>query len=86
MVDICLKIPEHIVNVIRFPPDDIESELKKELALALYQRGVLTSGNACTLAGMDRWQFNNELKLRRIPRHYTERDLTEDVEYAHRDQ
>ena len=86
MVDICLKIPEHIVNVIRFPPGDMESELKQELALALYQRGVLTSGNACTLAGMDRWQFNNVLKLRRIPRHYTERDLTEDVEYAHRDQ
>lgn len=54
MGDICLKIPEQIVNVIRFPPGDMESELKKELALALYQRGVLTSGNACILAGLDR--------------------------------
>jgi hypothetical protein len=58
MGDICLKIPEQIVNVIRFPPGDIESELKKELSLALYQRGVLTSGNACILAGLNRWQFN----------------------------
>ena len=82
MGDICLNIPEQIVNVIRFPPGDIESELKKELSLALYQRGVLTSGNACILAGLDRWQFNDLLKMRKIPRHYTERDLTEDIEYA----
>lgn len=83
MVDICLKIPEHIVNVIRFPPGETESELLKELALGLYQRGVLTSRNACILAGMDRWQFNNALKLRKIPRHYTERNLEEDIDYAH---
>jgi len=83
MGDICLKIPEQIVNVIRFPPGDMESELKKELALALYQRGVLTSRNASILAGLDRWQFNDLLKTRKIPRHYTERDLTEDIEYAH---
>jgi len=43
---------------------------------------VLTSGNACILAGMDRWQFNNALKLRKIPRHYTESNLKEDIEYA----
>jgi predicted HTH domain antitoxin len=82
MPDVCLKIPEHIVNVIRFPPGEMECELLKELALGLYQRGVLTSGNACILAGMDRWQFNNALKLRKIPRHYTESNLKEDIEYA----
>jgi predicted HTH domain antitoxin len=82
MGDVCLKIPEQIVNVIRFPPGEMESELLKELALGLYQRGVLTSGNACVLAGMNRWQFNNALKLRKISRHYTERDLEEDIEYA----
>ncbi|MEI7857197.1 MAG: UPF0175 family protein [Methanomicrobiales archaeon] len=82
MADVCLKIPEHIANVIRFPPGEMENELLKELALGLYQRGVLTSGNASILAGMERWQFYNALKLRKIPRHYTESNLKEDIEYA----
>ena len=37
-----LEIPEEIVNALRVPPDDIEAELYKELALALYQRGMLS--------------------------------------------
>ena len=38
-----LKIPEEIVNALRIPPDDVEEELYKELAIALYQRGMLSS-------------------------------------------
>jgi predicted HTH domain antitoxin len=86
MADICLKIPEHVLQGIRFPPGDLEYELKKELALALYQRGAVSSGNACQIAGMDRWQFNTLLKTRKISRHYTDRDLEEDIEYARCDQ
>jgi predicted HTH domain antitoxin len=47
-----LKIPEEIVNALRVPPDDIESELYKELALALYLRGMLSSGKASALSGL----------------------------------
>jgi len=86
MGDICLKIPEHVLHGIRFPPEDLEYELKKELALALYQRGAVSSGNACQIAGVDRWQFNTLLKARKISRHYTDRDLEEDIEYARCDQ
>ena len=28
-----LKIPEEIVNALRIPPDDVEEELYKELAI-----------------------------------------------------
>jgi len=34
------------------PPGEVEGELHKELALALYQRGTLSSGKACALAGI----------------------------------
>jgi len=67
-----MKIPESIVDALRLPPDEVEGELQKELALALYQRGVLSSGKASVLAGMRRWEFEELLGQRRIRRHYTE--------------
>ncbi|MBT9133172.1 MAG: hypothetical protein DDT33_01708 [Firmicutes bacterium] len=82
MGKLVLKIPEDIVDALRIPPDEVTGELQKELALALYQRGVLSSGKACALAGMTRWEFEELLGQRRILRHYTEENLEEDIEYA----
>lgn len=67
------------------PPGEVEMELRKELALALYRRGVLSSGKARQLVGMTRWQFEELLGERRVVRHYTEKDLAEDQAYARSD-
>ena len=77
-----LKIPSDVMDALRLPPDEVEAELRKELALALYQRGVLSSGKACALAGITRWEFEELLGQRQIRRHYTEKNLEEDIEYA----
>ncbi|MBU4139229.1 MAG: UPF0175 family protein [Euryarchaeota archaeon] len=82
MSQLMLKIPGDVVDALRLPPDEVDAELRKELALALYQRGVLSSGKACRLAGMTRWEFEELLGQRRILRHYTEENLEEDIEYA----
>ncbi len=74
-----LKIPEDVVNALRIPPDDVEAELYKELALALYHRGVLPSGKAAALSGLTRLQFEELLGQRRIKRHYGETELEEDL-------
>ena len=34
-----LAIPDDVVSALRLPPEEIESELRKELALALEERG-----------------------------------------------
>ena len=81
-----LKIPEDVINALRVPPDDVEAELYKELALALYQRGILTSGKASALCGLTRRQFEELLVERRIKRHYGEAELEEDLRYARCDQ
>lgn len=73
-----LKIPEDIVAALRIPPDEIEEQLHKELALALYQRGMLSSGKAADLSGLNRQQFGDLLGKRKIVRHYG----AEDLEYA----
>jgi predicted HTH domain antitoxin len=77
-----LEIPVDVMDALRLPPGEVEAELRKELALALYQRGVLSSGKACALAGMTRWEFEEVLGQRQIRRHYTEKNLEEDIEYA----
>jgi len=77
-----LKIPIDVIEELRLPPDEVEAELRKELALALYQRGVLSSGKTCALAGMTRWEFEKVLGQRQIRRHYTEKNLEEDIKYA----
>ena len=82
MVARTLKIPEDVVNALRVPPDDVEAELYKELALALYQRGMLSSGKASALGGLTRQQFEDLLGRRKIKRHYGEAELEEDLKYA----
>jgi len=77
-----LKIPEEIINALRVPPDDVEAELYKELALALYQRGMLSSGKAAALSGLNRQQFEDFLGQRKIKRHYGDEELKEDLKYA----
>jgi predicted HTH domain antitoxin len=60
----------------------MEQEFRKELALALYQRGVLPLGKARLLARMTRWEFEELLGQRKILRHYTDIDLEEDIDYG----
>jgi predicted HTH domain antitoxin len=79
-----LSIPESIVQSIRLPEGRIEAELLKELALALYAQELLSFGKARELANLDHWQFSQLLGDRHIPRHYSETELAEDLDYARR--
>ncbi len=78
-----IDIPPDIVEAARLPRDEIEGEFRKELAIALYQRGILTLGKARQLAKMTRWEFEELLGKKQVVRHYTQTELEEDFEYAH---
>jgi predicted HTH domain antitoxin len=82
MTRMLLEISEEVRAALRLPPGEVEGELRKELALALYQRQVLSLGKARALAGLTRWEFEELLGQRKVPRHYTEEDLREDLRYA----
>lgn len=83
MAKLTLEVPSEVVDAAKLPPAELEVELLKELALALYQRGVLSLGKARVLAAMTRWQFEQLLADRQVPRHYDETDLQDDLGYAH---
>ena len=82
MKDILLEVPAEVVAATRLPYEEIEKEYRKELALALYRRGLLPSSKASLFAQMTRWEFEALLGERQVTRHYTESDLEEDLDYG----
>lgn len=84
MNDLSLQIPGEVLAALKLPPREAEEELLKELAVALYQRGILTLGKARLLARMSRWDFEELLGRRGIARRYGEKDLEDDLAYARR--
>lgn len=79
---ISLEIPVEILSAVKLPPREVEREMRKELALAFYQRGVLSLGKSRLIAKMTRWEFEELLGERGVRRHYTEMDLEEDIQYG----
>lgn len=80
--NLMLEIPAEVLAAVKLPPGEVEQELRQELALALYRREVLGIGPARRLARLSRWEFEELLGQRQIPRHYTAQDLAEDIDYA----
>lgn len=56
-----------------------ESELKLELAIALYKHGKLSLGQACKFASTNRIEFQRELATRNENLNYDVDDLTDDI-------
>lgn len=61
-----------------------ESELKRELALTLFQQERLTLAQASHLAEMNQLAFQSLLADRRIPIHYGVEEFREDLQTLRR--
>jgi predicted HTH domain antitoxin len=77
-----VDIPESVARSLRLPEGEIEPRLRTELAVALYAQGILPFGKASELAGASRSAFAEVVGQRNIPRHYSDDDLTQDLDYA----
>jgi predicted HTH domain antitoxin len=60
-----------------------EPEIKRELALTLFQQERLTLGQARRLAGMSHLEFQALLAKRQIPMHYGVEEFREDLRTLH---
>jgi predicted HTH domain antitoxin len=72
--DVLIAIPREIMHTTRMSP----AEMKRELALSLFQQGKISFGKARELAGMTVWAFQQLLGSREIPVHYDVKDYLED--------
>lgn len=77
-----LEIPESIAHSLRLPEGEIEARLRTELALALYAQEILGFGKASELAVLSPPVFAELVSQRNLPRHYTEEELKQDLDYA----
>ena len=82
MRNVTIEIPGDVAKALRLPPDALEQEARKELAVALYARQLLPLGKARKLAGMTRRDFEELLGERHVPRAYDEKDLERDIAYG----
>ena len=81
-MEIIIDIPESVVQAIRLPEQRIEHEIRVELAISLYQQGILSFGKAREFAGMGKYEFGKLLGERKIARHYGEEEMKQDLAYA----
>ena len=75
MGKVCIEILSEIIYSARMNSEDI----KKELALLLYQQERLSFGKARELAGMSVWAFQSLLGERGIAVNYDVEDLDQDI-------
>ena len=72
---IAIEIPREVIHATRMTPQ----ELRRELAVYLFQQGKLSFGKAREMAGMTAWAFQQLLGSRGIPVHYDLEDYEEDL-------
>lgn len=72
---ISIEIPREVIHAARMTP----KELRRELAISLFQQGRLSFGKAREMAGMTVWAFQQLLASREIPIHYDVEDYEEDL-------
>jgi len=77
-----LEIDDEVYEALQLPEGEREDTLKKELAVSLYARDILSVGKARSLASLSKREFHELLGVREINRHYDETELAEDIEYS----
>ncbi len=78
MQNLTVEVPGEVMESLRVPSDEAPLRVKRELALRLYQKGLLPFGKARALAELSKWEFSELLATEGIARRYDEADLSVD--------
>jgi predicted HTH domain antitoxin len=74
-----VELNDEIRDALRIPLDEQEGRLRRELALRLYEKGLLSLGKARQVAGMEKWDFLLLLAQESICRQYDKDELDRDL-------
>ena len=80
MSHLSIEIPDEVLEAMKLPPRDAPARLRTELALRLYEKGILSLGMARKLSGLSRWEFHEQLGQQGLLRRYDVRELEEDLD------
>ncbi|HEY2343531.1 MAG TPA: UPF0175 family protein [Chthoniobacteraceae bacterium] len=75
-----LEIPDSALAGMEMPPEDLQAELRRDLAVVLYARGALPIGKAMELTGLVRRDFERLLKERQICRPFDQTEVQRELE------
>ncbi len=79
MSKLTLEISSDLAEALRLPEDERLTRLQRELAIRLYQKGLLSFGKARELAALSKWEFHELLSQKGIERSYDEKELEDDI-------
>ena len=79
MSSLTIEIPENITRSAKIPAQEMSLRFKQELAIRLYEQGILNFGKSRLLAGLTKWQFHRILGKENIMRNYDIEDLQTDL-------
>jgi predicted HTH domain antitoxin len=79
MQTMTLSLPAESLIGVRIPPRQLQQELCRRLAAALFSDGVLSGASACRMAGMTKAEFQHMLGERGIQQPLDEPDLDQDL-------
>jgi predicted HTH domain antitoxin len=79
MSHLSIEIPDDVLQAMKLPLRDAPVRLRTELALRLYEKGILSLGKARKLSGLSRWEFQEQLGQQGILRRYDVQELEEDL-------
>ena len=79
MAKVTLEISDDLLQALRLPPDEKLPRLRWELAVRLYEKGLLSFGKARELAQMSKWEFHFLLSREGVIRHYDLEELEQDL-------
>ncbi len=75
-----IEIPDSILLSLKIPEGEVTERLQIELAIRLYQKGILGFGKARELAKLKKWQFQEILAKEGIALNYDVEELEKDLE------
>jgi len=79
MEQFSLNIQKGVIQAIKVPVSEAPRRLRRELAIRLYEKGLLSFGKARELSEMSRWAFHDLLGEEGILRRYDVEELEEDL-------
>jgi predicted HTH domain antitoxin len=80
-VQAIVNLPKTFFISMRIQPKDVDSFIRRTLAVELYREGNLSLGKAAELAGFkSRWEMLLLLKEKKVPINYSVEELEEDID------